>query len=56
MEGGENKRERVFFSVFVFRKKKRKKKKQIPRLKFLAAFTHTSISLCTHARPIFFLP
>lgn len=28
----------------------------IPWLKLLATFTHTSISLCTHAQPILFLP
>ena len=42
-----------FFSAFVVMKKK---KKQIPRLKFLATFTHTNISVCTHARPISFSP
>lgn len=39
----------LVFSIFVLAKKK---KKQIPRLKFHAASTHTN----THARPIFFSP
>lgn len=51
----EEKPKRGAFTFFVLRWKK-KKKKRIPRLKFPATFTHTNISTCTHARPIFFPP